>query len=160
MTQEEFAALLGRFSAAVERDGGTALAALFTEDGIYHDIFYGAFQGRAKIAEMLEDHFWAHGEDYRWEMREPAIAGDIGYAHWTFSFTSKLDEVAGKRILWDGMSRFRLSGGRIAHYKEVFDIAIALSQSEFGADRIARIVARHVDALRSREAGGAHLPAA
>ena len=159
MQQSEFETLLARFSAAVERDGGAALGALFTEDGIYHDIFYGAFQGRTKIAEMLDDHFWAHGEAYRWEMKEPIVSGDTGYAHWTFGFTSKLPEVAGKRILWDGMSRFQLKDGLIAHYKEVFDIAIALSQSDFGADRIARIVARHVENLRSREAGGTHLPA-
>jgi len=46
MTQAKFEALLGRFTAAV-----------FTDDGLYHDVFYGAFQGRAKIAEMLEEHF-------------------------------------------------------------------------------------------------------
>ena len=158
MNQSQFQALLGAFAAAVERDGGKALAALFTEDGVYHDIFYGAFQGRARIAEMLEGHFWAHGESYRWEMREPVVSGDIGYAHWTFSFTSKLPEVAGKRVVWDGMSRFQLRGGLIAHYKEMFDIAIALTQSEFPAERIARIAAKHVERVRSREAGGAHLP--
>lgn len=158
MQQSEFENLLARFTAAVEGDGGAALAALFTEDGIYHDVFYGAFQGREKIAEMLEGHFWAHGEDYRWVMHEPVVSGDIGYAHWTFSFTSKLPEAAGTRVVWDGMSRFQLKDGRIVHYKEVFDIAIALRQSRFPADRVARIADKHVGRLRAREAGGTHLP--
>ena len=158
MTQSEFEALLGRFTAAVERAGGDALAALFTEDGVYHDVFYGAFQGRARIAEMLEGHFWVHGEDYRWVMHQPIVSADIGYAHWTFSFTSKLPEAAGKRVVWDGMSRFQLQGGRIAHYKEMFDIAIALNQTAFPTERITRIAAKHVERLRSREAGGPHLP--
>jgi ketosteroid isomerase-like protein len=158
MDHAQFETLLGAFTAAVERDGGTALAALFTEDGVYHDVFYGAFEGRPKIAWMLEDHFWAHGENYRWAMHEPIVSGDIGYAHWTFSFTSKLPEAAGKRVVWDGMSRFQLRGELIAHYKEVFDIAIALTQTAFPADRIARVAGKHVQRLRSREAGGAHLP--
>jgi ketosteroid isomerase-like protein len=157
MRQSEFGDLLARFTAAVEGGGGAALAALFTEDGIYHDVFYGAFEGREKIAEMLEDHFWAHGEAYRWVMHEPVVSGDIGYAHWTFSFTSKLPEAAGERVVWDGMSRFQLQGGLIVHYKEMFDTAIALRQTNFPADRIARVADKHVSRLRAREAGGEHL---
>lgn len=158
MDQAGFEALLGRFTAAVEREGGAALADQFTEDGVYHDLFYGPNQGRAKIAEMLEEHFWAHGEDYHWEMREPVVSGDIGYAHWTFSFTSKLDEAKGQRVVWNGMSRFKLRDGRIEHYKEMFDIAIALSQSNFAEGRISRIVAKHVERLRAEVAGTRHLP--
>lgn len=150
--------MLNRFTGAVEHGGGAALAALFTEDGIYHDVFYGAFQGRVGIAKMIDGHFWAHGEAYRWEMHQPIVSGDVGYAHWTFSFTSKLPEVAGKRVVWDGMSRFELSGGLISHYKEMFDLAIALNQTEFSPDRISRIAAKHVERLRTREAGGPHLP--
>jgi ketosteroid isomerase-like protein len=161
MTQAEFEALLGRFTAAVQGDnggGGAALAAEFTEDGLYHDVFYGPCQGRAKIAKMLEDHFWAHGETYHWEMHQPVISSDIGYAHWTFSFTSKLATVAGKRVVWEGMSKFQLKGGLIAHYKEMFDIGIALTQTEFPADRIARIASKHVERLRASYAGTLHLP--
>ena len=33
-------------------------ADLFCEDGVYHDVFYGAFAGRAKIAEMIDDWFY------------------------------------------------------------------------------------------------------
>ena len=38
--------LLKEFCGAVERRDGKAFASLFTERGVYHDVFYGAFQGR------------------------------------------------------------------------------------------------------------------
>jgi hypothetical protein len=138
--------------------GGAALAAESPEDGLYHAVFYGAFQGSANIAEMLEEHFWTHGEIYRWEMHQPIISSDIGYAHWTFSFTSKLVAVGGKRVIWEGMSKFQLKDGLIAHYKEMFDIAIALTQTEFPADRIARITSKHVERLEASYNGTLHLP--
>jgi hypothetical protein len=56
------------------------------------------------------------------------------------------------------MSRFQLQGGLITHYKEMFDIAIALTQTEFPGDRISKIAAKHVEQLRARNAGGLHLP--
>ena len=43
-------AMLRVFCDAVEQRNGAAFADLFTEDGVYHDVFYGAFAGRAKIA--------------------------------------------------------------------------------------------------------------
>ena len=49
---------------------GTAFAELFTEDGVYHDVFYGAFAGRAKIAEMIDDWFYRTATDFRWDMHD------------------------------------------------------------------------------------------
>ena len=39
--------LLRTFCDAVEQRNGKVLAELFTEDGVYHDVFYGAFEGVA-----------------------------------------------------------------------------------------------------------------
>ena len=39
--------MLRAFCDAVEQRNGKAFAELFTEDGVYHDVFYGAFEGRA-----------------------------------------------------------------------------------------------------------------
>ena len=39
--------MLRAFCDAVEQHNGKAFAELFTEDGVYHDVFYGAFAGRA-----------------------------------------------------------------------------------------------------------------
>ena len=44
MTTEQ---MLRAFCDAVEQHNGKAFAELFTEDGVYHDVFYGAFAGRA-----------------------------------------------------------------------------------------------------------------
>jgi len=41
-------AMLKKFCDAVEQHNGADFADLFTEDGVYHDVFYGAFAGRAK----------------------------------------------------------------------------------------------------------------
>ncbi len=152
-----FINLLAQFTAAVEAGNGKALGCLFTEYGVYHDTFYGEFQGRAAIQGMLENHFWRDAGGFRWDMREPVAAGDIGYANWAFSYASKLDGVAGKRILFEGMSRFRLKDGRIARYDEVFDMGVALSQTGFAADRIAKIVGKAAARMRDRHAGTRHL---
>ena len=154
----DFQALLGRFTAAVEAGDGKRLGALFTEDGVYHDTFYGEFRGPEAIADMLENDFWRDARDFRWEMMEPVQAGDTGYARWLFSYTSRLPEAEGQRILFEGMSRFALEGGLIRHYGEVFDMGIALSQTNFPPERIARILGRAAKGLRQRSAGTRHLP--
>jgi hypothetical protein len=32
---------------------------------VYHDVFYGAFEGRAKIAEMIDEVFYRTATDFR-----------------------------------------------------------------------------------------------
>lgn len=152
-----FVDILEKFTAAVEAGDGAALAALFTPDGAYDDTFYGEFQGTAAIQDMLENHFWRDAKAFRWDMVEPVEAAGIGYANWTFSYESKLDGAAGKRVLFEGMSRFRLKDGKIERYDEVFDMGVALAQTAFGAERIARIVAKAAERLRSKHGGSRHL---
>lgn len=154
MTFEE---ILRAFTDAVEAGDGSRLARLFTEDGVYHDTFYGEFQGRAAIRDMLENRFWRDASAFRWDMRDPIASGDLGYAAWSFSYASKLPGVLGKRIVFEGMSRFRLKAGRIERYDEIFDMGIALSQTAFAPDRIARIVGKAGDAVRARHAATRHL---
>ncbi len=152
-----FQALLDRFTAAVEAGDGAALAELFTENGVYHDTFYGEFQGRQAIQDMLENHFWRDAKAFRWDMKEPVEQGGIGYTNWSFSYASNLEGVEGKRIIFQGMSRFRLKDGQIERYDEVFDMGIALSQTAFAPDRIAKIVAKAAGRLRDGHAGTRHL---
>ena len=72
--------MLRAFSDAVEQRNGKAFAELFTEDGVYHDVFYGAFEGRAKIAEMIDDRFYRTATDFRWDMPAPVSDGHTLYA--------------------------------------------------------------------------------
>ncbi|MFN4090050.1 MAG: nuclear transport factor 2 family protein [Alphaproteobacteria bacterium] len=152
-----FASLLERFTAAVESGNGKRLGELFSKNGVYHDTFYGAFSGPAAIAEMLEDRFWRDATAFRWDMLDPVHDGARGYARWVFSYTSKLPEANGKRVVFEGMSKFELEGDRIRHYGEIFDIGIALSQTNFAPERVARIVARAAEATRTRHADSRHL---
>lgn len=153
----KFNDLLNRFTDAVEAGDGKALAALFTDDGIYHDTFYGAFRGRSGIADMLENHFWRDAKAFRWDMREPVAQGDLGYAHWLFSYESKLPGAEGKRVAFEGMSCFHLRGELIQHYGEVFDQGIAMAQTGFPAERMAKRLSREAEAMRKRAAGTRHL---
>src|SRR6478736_2384064 len=75
--------LLKAFCLAVERRDGKGFASLFTEDGVYHDVFYGDFKGRERIAEMIDDWFHRTARDFRWEMFRPVSDGTMLYAYYT-----------------------------------------------------------------------------
>ena len=145
--------LLPEFSAAVEAGDGRALAACFTEDGIYCDTFYGEFEGRDAIAGMLENRFWRDADGFRWRFEDVCAAGRVGYASWLFGYRSRLEGAEGRRVAVEGMSRFRLRDGLIARYDELLDIAIALGQLDFAPERMARIAARHARTYRERADG-------
>lgn len=153
----DFQALLDRFTAAVEAGDGPGLASLFTEAGVYHDGFYGAFKGRAAIAEMLEKHFHGTAKDFRWEMMEPLCDGKTGYARYVFSYTSTIPGAEGKRVVFEGMSRFALEEGAIRDYTEIFDSGIALAQLGFEPGRLTHVLEKSADCLRDRNKGAPHL---
>src|SRR5579864_4085055 len=111
-------ALLKAFCSAVERRDGKGFAALFAEDGVYHDVFYGAFKGREEIASMVDDVFHRTARDFRWEMFRPVSDGERLYAYYTFSYVSTLPEAQGKRVGFEGVSMMALRDGKIAEYRE------------------------------------------
>ena len=88
--------ILREFCDAVERHDGKRFADLFCEDGVYHDVFYGAFTGRAKIAEMIDDWFYRTATDFRWDMHTPVSDGETLYARYTFSYRSTLPGPRGR----------------------------------------------------------------
>ncbi len=141
----DFEDLLDRFSAAVEAGDGTALGELFAADGTYVDTFYGPFTGRAAIRDMLENRFWRDAEAFFWTMRDALCDGRQGYARWRFGYTSRLPESAGRKVAFEGMSRFEIEDGLIRRYDEVFDSGIAFAQLGMPAARIAKIFARFAD---------------
>jgi hypothetical protein len=137
----DFSALLRRFSEAVVANDGKALAALFTEDGVYDDGFFGAHKGHAEIARMLA-RFHATGGDYRWDFFDPLSDGRIGYARWRFSYASKMPGAEGRPVVFEGMSLFEFRGDRIARYGEAFDRGVAFVQQEFPAERLKKILVK------------------
>ena len=110
----DFVALLGRFTAAVEVADYDGFGEMFTEDGVYHDGFYGAFEGRAAIVDMLRDHFHGTGESYKWVMEEPVFLDPMGYARYIFSYDSTIPDCKGKHVVFEGMGQFSIENGQIA----------------------------------------------
>ncbi|HWI25738.1 MAG TPA: nuclear transport factor 2 family protein [Stellaceae bacterium] len=157
MTREEFAGLLRALTGTAEAGDGERFARCFTEDAVYHDYIYGDHRGRAAIAEMLENFFHRDAADYRWEMFDPVCDGALGYAWSLSTFTSKLPEFAGKRVIIDGMSRFELQGGLIRDYSESVNAGVAMAQLGVAAPRMEKVMQRWARELRARPAVEAYL---
>jgi SnoaL-like domain len=150
MTEEDFARLLKDFTASAESGNGARFAGHFTEDAVYHDYIYGAHTGRVEIAHMMQNLFHRDAADYRWEMFDPVIVRDMGYA-WSLSrFTSKIPQFVGKNVVIDGMSRFVLRDGLIAEYRESVNGGVAMAQLGVGPDRMEKIFRRWSEWLRKR----------
>jgi ketosteroid isomerase-like protein len=150
-------AMLRLFCDAVERRNGNALAELFTEDGVYHDVFYGAFEGRAKIAELIDDWFYRTATDFRWDMHDPVSDGETLYARYTFSYRSILPEAKGARVMFEGVAIMKLRDGKIASYHEVANTATGFVDMNFAPERIVKIVAKQGAALKARPEMKRHL---
>ena len=150
-------AMLRTFCDAVERRDGKGFAALFSEDGVYHDVFYGAFEGRAKIADMIDDHFYRTATDFRWDMHDPVSDGKTLYARYTFSYRSTLPEAKGARVMFEGVAIMKLRDGLITEYREVANTAPGFVDMKFAPERIAKIVARQGAALKARPEMARHL---
>ena len=150
MNQSDFETLIARFAAAATAGDGAALAACFTPDGIYNDYIYGPHSGRASIADMLENLFHRDATDYDWQMFDPACHGTMGYAWSLSSFTSSVPEFAGRRVVIDGISRFRLRDGLIAEYWESVNGGVAMVQLGVAAPRIERVLQKWARNLGER----------
>lgn len=148
--------LMQRFAAAaVAGDGGT-LAALFAEDGQYHDVFYGTFTGRSEIADLLENHFHRDGTNFRWDMHDPVCQGDIGYVRYLFSYDSKLTGAEGRRGIFEGVAIVALRDGLITSYREVANVGPCLSRLGFAPERLAKLMAREAEQLAARPEASGH----
>lgn len=146
----ETSALLKAFCSAVERRDGKGFASLFTEDGVYHDVFYGAFAGHQKIAELIDDWFYRTAHEFRWEMHRPVSDGQCLYAYYTFSYVSKLPEAQGRRVGFEGVSMMALRDGKIAEYREVANVGPAFVELGFPPERTSKILAKEGAHLKQR----------
>jgi len=149
--------MLRAFCDAVERRDGKAFAALFTEDGVYHDVFYGAFRGRADIAGMIQDWFPRTATDFRCDTHAPVSDGTTLYARYTFSYRSTLPEAKGARAMFEGVSIMTLRDRLIAEYHEVANTATGFVDMNFAPERIAKIMAKQGAALKARPEMARHL---
>ena len=152
----DFAKLMARLAEAACAGDGAAVAALFTENGVYHDVYYGPFEGHEAIVGMIEGLFHGYAKNFIWDFHEPVSNGDIGYARYVFSYESTLPECAGNRAMFEGVSRVELEGGKLKSYSEVANIGPGLVSLGFPAERTYKILEKHSKALQSRDESRHH----
>ena len=136
--------IVREFERAFNRQDVAALVACFTPDGSYHDTFFGGHAGPAELRAMFERMF-REGRDYAWTM-ETVVETETGAAaEWTFAYTvtDAIPRSAGRAVRFRGMSVFEKRDGRIAAYRESFDLGAALLQLGFSPEAMARTVRRH-----------------
>ncbi len=152
----DFPDLLSRFAKAVAANDGAGLAALFTEDGVYDDGFFGEYKGRKAIADMLQ-HFHDTGSNFRWDFLDPMSDGRSGYARYRFSYASGMPGAQGKPVVFEGIGFFQFRDGQIARYSEVFDRGMALAQQDFAAERIKKVLVKLADRQNASAGAKEHL---
>lgn len=149
--------MLREFCDAVEKREGRRFAELFCEEGVYHDVWYGAFTGRDAIARMVDVRFYETADTFRWDMVDPVFDGRTLYARYLFSYRSLLPGAAGRRTMFEGVSIMKIRDGLIAEYREVANAAVGLVGMSFAPERIAKILRRQSDELRARPEMTRHL---
>jgi steroid delta-isomerase-like uncharacterized protein len=138
-------AIVGEFAKAFNARDVAGLLALFTERASYTDNFYGEHAGREKLRAMFERMF-REGRDYSWVMDTVVETPASAAAEWTFSYvvTDAVPRSMGKKIRFRGMSIFELESGRIARYREYFDVGVAMLQLGFAPESIAKVLTRRL----------------
>jgi hypothetical protein len=129
-------------TSSICRGDADAAAACFTEDGVYHDGFYGEFRGRAEIARMVREFFYRDARDFAWTLANAVSDGRTGYARYDFSYVSKLPESAGRRVGFPGVSICTLEAGLLRRYEEMFERAPVMCKLGFADARILKAVRR------------------
>src|SRR5690606_39540706 len=112
-----------------------------------HDALPISFEGRARIAELIDDWFYKDARDFLWDMHEPVSDGDTLYARYVFSYVSTLPGAGGRRVAFEGVSIMRLRDGLIREYREVAKTGPAVLRLGFSAERGGEIFSSQADAL-------------
>ena len=153
----EFGVLIRKMTQAACEGDGVGVAACFTEGGVYHDVFYGSFEGRGRIAEMINDNFHRDACNFRWDMHDPVSDGETGYCRYVFSYESKIDDARGTRTMFEGVAIAKIQDGLIVSYTEVANTAPGLRRMGFAADRLARFAEKQEAELAARKEAEGHL---
>lgn len=135
------------FEDAFNRRDVAGLLRCFTEDGSYTDGYYGEHRGQPALRAMFERMF-REGTDYAWRMDAVVESPERAAAEWSFRYvvSAAVPRSAGRPVAFRGMSLFELRGGRIAVYREHFDLGVALLQLGFAPDAIVKVLRRRLPA--------------
>jgi steroid delta-isomerase-like uncharacterized protein len=137
--------IVHEFEKAFNRTDVDALLACFTPTATYTDSFFGPHTGHRALRAMFERMF-REGRDYSWVMDTVVDTPARAAAEWTFGYvaTAAVPRSEGKRVRFRGMSVFDLEGGRIAAYRECFDVGVACLQLGFAPESIVKVLRRRV----------------
>ena len=124
---------------SVCNNDGDGIANLFVDQGVYHDYIYGSFKGRKNIKSMLNNYFHRDAKNFTWEMSDHVFKENIGYAKYMFTFTSKIPEYLGKKVVVSGISFFRFKFNSIVEYSEVVNGGIAMIQLGVKAEKMQKV---------------------
>ncbi|MBU2532240.1 MAG: nuclear transport factor 2 family protein [Alphaproteobacteria bacterium] len=142
---------------AVENADAQGVGACFTPDGVYHDVFYGDFEGRANIADMIANHFLRDASDFRWDIHDAIEQDGIGYARYVFSYLPAGEATSHGRAIFEGVAICRMKDGLIADYREVANAAVGLHCIGFPPERLAKFIARQRAELERRPEAARHI---
>ena len=151
-----FRDLITRMTQAACAGNGAEVAACFTSEGIYHDVFYGEFQGTA-IADMIEGYFHRDACNFKWDLHDIASDASTGMARYVFSFESKLKGCEGRRAIFEGVAICKLKDGLIEHYSEVADTLTGQHLMGFSDAKMLRYIQRKTEDLTQRAEASGHL---
>jgi len=109
--------LVRSFCEAFERRDIEEILGYFTDDAVYHNIPVAPATGTAAIRNVLQ-MFLGQATFAEFEVLNISAAGDV-------VLTERVDrfEVGGKRIELPVMGTFEVKGGKIAAWRDYFDMA-------------------------------------
>lgn len=151
----EFRDLILRLTQAIVRGDGAGAAACFTDDGVYHDVFYGAF-AKPDIPRMVSEYFHRDASNFIWDIHHPVADGQLGYARYMFSYDGRMAGSEGRRALFEGVSVCELRDGLLLSYHEVANAAPGLAMLGFAPARLAKVVERQGRNLAARAEAAHH----
>ena len=143
-----FDELIRQMTNSIVEGDGSRTASYFSEDGFYHDVFYGVFKKPA-ISDLVENYFHKDAENFKWEICETSNNREFGFAKYVFSYDSKMSESYGKRAIFEGVAICGLTSGLINSYREVANVYTGLSMLGFNSDRLSKTAARQTEFLKA-----------
>lgn len=123
MPETENIALVQRFIAAWSRVDVDELAHYFTEDAVYHNMPMKPVHGRDAIRAAFAS-FLPPGSQSSWEVRHIAAQGDVVLTERVDTFVT-----GGRTMSIPVMGAFELRAGKIAAWRDYFDLQTWLKQS-------------------------------
>lgn len=147
---------LEAFNKAIASVDGDAVAALFAEDGVYHDLVYGPQVGRVAIRDLFR-RVKESGRDYRADIEDVVCSETQAYGRYRFSFTTQKGTYAGRRVAIEGVGHFAFTGDLISHYQEMANQGLTLVQLGMEPEKIERVLKRWTIELLSDSKMQRHL---